>query len=330
MVGDAAASCKRATPGLREHHAAMPDDLPGAAPGGDMPWRPIERWRALVRLRRDQFERLRGRTPGRDADDYWRRRVANYYGASRTLGDDRDLVRIVRAACEAAAARSGRPPAAPPTLLDVGGGFGAIAVPIARSGFPVTVVEPSAAMREYLERWVTEEGLRERVAVVPDAWPGASVDLHDVVLCAHVLYPIEDVEAFVGRLLEASRSACLIAMRLRPAELAPDGLFAELHGEPRIPQPAFADLLGVLGELSVRYEATTYDSASTWTFADLDEAEESLSEALVAGDRPDLRARVRAWAAGNLVPEDGRLTPPRRHSLEGVATIRAAPGGSAG
>ncbi len=279
-------------------------------------WSAVARWETQVRMRREQFERLRGAVRPPDDDSYWRRRVAGYYASVRARDDDGQLVRAALLELEAAGGTGEA------TLLDVGAGFGAAAVPIARAGFRVTVVEPSEAMLEYLERWATEERVRDRIDVVPRRWLEADVERHDVVLCAHVLYPIAEVAPFVTRLVDAARSACLIAMRAAANESVPASLFLELHGEERVPQPTLADLCGVLGELAVPYEARTWTSPSTWTYDSIDEAEEAISETLLVGDDVERRRRVRAWAEASLVAGERGCALPGGMVREGLAIVR--------
>jgi len=310
--------------------AGEPAARDGALVEETLLWDAVARWQALVRLRREQFERLRSETP--DPEDYWRRRSANYYGAVRARREPDAFVRAVMDACRDAEAHDARwatgaePP--PATVLDVGGGFGAVAVPLAASGRRVTAVEPHPSMVHLLGEWAADERVSHRIRVVQEPWPLAAsqVGPHDVVVCSHVLYPIEDVVPFLDALVAASRRACLVTLRLGAAELAPPDLFERLHGERRVPQPGFGDLCAVLADRRIPFTARTYESDSTWSFADLDEAEEIVSEALLAAGRPDARAVIREWAAGALEMRDGRLVAEGRRTLAGIAAI--GPGGA--
>jgi SAM-dependent methyltransferase len=255
-------------------------------------------------------------------------RAANYYAGVRGRRDPGPFARFVVAACQDAEAHEPRwatgaePP--PATVLDVGAGFGAVAVPVARHGRRVTVVEPHPSMLDLLRSWAAEERVSDRIQVVAGAWPDCAgeVEQHDVVVCAHVLYPVEDVLAFLEALLLAARRACLITLRLNDSDPEIKDLFRELHGEDQVPQPGFGDLVAVLAALGLRFEASTYESDSTSSYADLDEAELLLAEALLVADDPARRASVRAWAQSTLTEEDGRLVRPRRRVLAGVALLR--------
>lgn len=95
-----------------------------------------------------------------------------------------------------------------PRVLDVGGGSGMWAVPLARAGCLVTVVEPSPNALAALHRRATEAGVQELVNPVQgdtdslaDAMPAASADL---VLGHGVLEVVENPHAAVQALADAT------------------------------------------------------------------------------------------------------------------------------
>ncbi len=138
-------------------------------------------------------------------------------------------------------------------VLDAGGGTGGFAVPLARAGHRVTVVDPSPDSLAALQRRAAEGGLSDRVAGLqgdlsdlPGLVPAASVDL---LLCHSVLEVVDDpIEALAGlagvlrdggrlSLLVANRSAVVLARALagRPDEAArvltdPDGRWGPADG----------------------------------------------------------------------------------------------------
>ena len=86
---------------------------------------------------------------------------------------------------------------APLQVLDVGGGSGMFAVPLAELGHRVTVVDPSADALATLHRRAATAGVGERVRGVQGdgdrmltALPSA--DLFDLVLCHFVLEVVDD------------------------------------------------------------------------------------------------------------------------------------------
>ncbi|HEY0637935.1 MAG TPA: class I SAM-dependent methyltransferase [Pseudonocardiaceae bacterium] len=104
----------------------------------------------------------------------------------------------------AAADRGSRPV----RVLDVGGGSGVWAVPLAASGCAVTVVDPSPDALAVLRRRATEAGCAARVTalqgdtdVLADVVaPGAA----DLVLAHGVLEVVDDLDAAVGALAVAT------------------------------------------------------------------------------------------------------------------------------
>ncbi|MFF3868412.1 methyltransferase domain-containing protein [Micromonospora sp. NPDC001898] len=95
------------------------------------------------------------------------------------------------------------------TVLDVGGGTGGFAVPLAQAGHRVTVVDASPDALAALTRRAAEAGVADRVRAVQgdgDALAGlvepASVDL---VLCHSVLEVVDDPALVVAALVAALR-----------------------------------------------------------------------------------------------------------------------------
>src|SRR5690348_11349456 len=100
---------------------------------------------------------------------------------------------------------------APLRVLDVGGGSGMFAVPLARLGHDVTVVDPSADALATLQRRAGTAGVGERVRGVQ----GDGDRLHDVLagdepydlaLCHSVLEVVDDPAATLRQIAGALRS----------------------------------------------------------------------------------------------------------------------------
>ena len=112
-------------------------------------------------------------------------------------------------AVELAAVRE-RAPDRPPRVLDVGGGSGAWAVPLAKAGCAVAVVDPSPNALAALRRRARDAGVDELVTAVPgdvDTLADvAPVGRADLVLGHGLLEVVDDVSAAV-RALAARRRA---------------------------------------------------------------------------------------------------------------------------
>ncbi|MER7420975.1 methyltransferase domain-containing protein [Micromonospora peucetia] len=95
------------------------------------------------------------------------------------------------------------------TVLDVGGGTGGFAVPLAQAGHRVTVVDASPDALAALTRRAAEAGVAERVRAVQgdgDALAGlVEPGSADLVLCHAVLEVVDDPAAVVAALVAALR-----------------------------------------------------------------------------------------------------------------------------
>ena len=99
----------------------------------------------------------------------------------------------------------------PLRVLDVGGGSGMFAVPLARLGHDVTVVDPSADALATLGRRAQTAGVGERVRglqgdgdLLHEVLPGSG-DGYDLALCHSVLEVVDDPEVTLGEIARALR-----------------------------------------------------------------------------------------------------------------------------
>ncbi|MEV6926986.1 methyltransferase domain-containing protein [Dactylosporangium sp. NPDC051485] len=113
--------------------------------------------------------------------------------------------------------RAGRPL----TVLDVGGGTGGFAVPLARAGHTVTVVDASPDALAALIRRAAEAGVGERVRAVQGDADGLAdqvgPDTIDLALCHSVLEVVDDphkaVAALAGTLRPGGAASVVVANR---------------------------------------------------------------------------------------------------------------------
>ena len=100
----------------------------------------------------------------------------------------------------------------PLRVLDVGGGSGMFAVPLARLGHDVTVVDPSADALATLRRRADTAGVGERVTAVQgdgdllhEVLPAAGDDGYDLALCHSVLEVVDDPAVTLAEIARAVR-----------------------------------------------------------------------------------------------------------------------------
>jgi len=197
------------------------------------------------------------------------------------------------------------------TALDIGGGTGAWAVLMAQHARAVTVVEPSAAMREVLLENVAQQDLHN-ITVVAGKWPDAQVTPHDLVFCAHALYGMRDFTLLVRTLESVSRRLVVLLMR---APL-PDGLMAQMAtrvwGQP-YDSPNFQVAYNALLQMGIFPNVHMEDSGlwRPWTNATLDEALAEVKRKLGLSGPSEHDAYIRDMLERNLTLQDGKYVWPR-------------------
>jgi SAM-dependent methyltransferase len=174
------------------------------------------------------------------------------------------------------------------TLIDVGGGTGRYAEPLAEALDWVTVIEPSAAMRDRIPPLAN-------LTVVGSRWEDADVQPAGLVLCSHVLYWVEDPAAFIEKLEGAATERVFLILRdsayRHPAEAA-----IPIPREPRL-----RDAFNLLRWMGRAPEVSYWATETCYRFSDLEDAVESCRTHL--GRLWD-ETRARAWLESHLQPGD--------------------------
>jgi SAM-dependent methyltransferase len=196
------------------------------------------------------------------------------------------------------------------SVLDVGAGCGALALPLAERVPHVTALEPAAAMAAALRAEAGRRGFRY-LTVVEAAWGEVALPPHDLVLCAHVGELTRPGAPFLG---EAARWARRWVVVVRDRETESDKLFlGELHpallGRPYGGGSDYRDMLESLADLGIDPEVVAVDYRSDQPFADLDEACD-FYEAYLGVSGPEARGFLRTFLAARLVREpEGWVAP---------------------
>ena len=196
------------------------------------------------------------------------------------------------------------------SVLDVGAGCGALALPLAERIPRVTALEPAQAMAAALRAEAERRGLR-RLTVVQAAWGEVVLPPHDLVLCAHVGELTRPGARFLA---DAARWARRWVVVVRDREAESDKLFfRELYplllGRPYGGGSDYGDMLAGLADLGVRPEVVAVEYRSDQPFADLDEACD-FYEAYLGVSGPEARGFLRAFLAARLVREpEGWVAP---------------------
>jgi SAM-dependent methyltransferase len=216
--------------------------------------------------------------------------VADERGRTRRAGSHPGLRTVaVQATLDALTSRRSAELGRPLRVLDVGGGTGGTAVPLAAAGHDVTVVDPSPDALASLRRRAAETGTTERVHPVQgdtdsvgELGPDAGHPAYDIVCLHGTLEVVDDPDtavANVAAVLAPGGTLSLVVAQRLPAALGralagefvrarailerPDGRWGDDDPAPRrFDEPAVRALLAAHG-------LTTVDSHGVRIFSDL-------------------------------------------------------------
>src|SRR5262245_24901264 len=204
--------------------------------GGDSSMSALEAWKQRVTAHRAQSHKVRSAL-GVAGQDRWEP-FSSFFRADPRRTDDSEVNSLAQEVTPTT------------TLLDVGAGAGRFALPLALRCKHVTAVEPSPSMGETLRRLAAEAGIAN-VTLVARAWEDVEVEPADVVLSAHVIYSIEDIDAFVMKLAAHARQQVCMPTFMRPPRARYAPFWRRVHGEDKQELPGAAELMQVLWDLGL-------------------------------------------------------------------------------
>ena len=196
----------------------------------------IENWKQRVVAHSTQWNQARA-AQGIAEQDSWEPLSASFKADPRRT-DDVEINRLAQEVRDTM------------TLLDVGGGAGRFALPLALRCQHVTVVEPSASMGESLRQLAAEADI-PNVTVVAKRWEDTQLAPADIVLCAHVIYTIEDIQPFVAKLVQHARTRVLMPTYMRPPMSRFDPFWPWVYGEAKHQPPGAAEFMQALWEMDI-------------------------------------------------------------------------------
>lgn len=190
------------------------------------------------------------------------------------------------------------------TLLDVGGGAGRLALPLALRCRRVTVVDSSEAMLEALSAGAAAAGI-DNVAAVNSTWPIPDLEAAEVVLCAHVVYTEPDIADFIRSLDRHAEKAVLMPT----FELGPQAhlglLWPGVYGEDRVGLPGLPELVAVLEEMGIAPEVETVESLPPRTYRDAEAVVKQVRSRMYVRPDGDRDRKLRRTVEELLVEHDG-------------------------
>ena len=261
----------------------------------------IEAWNERVKRHHAQSEGVM-EAAGWSDDDFWRP-YARFFRVDPRRQDDPVLDVLL--------------PMLNPgdTALDVGAGAGRLALPMALKCRHVNVVEPSDSMISQLNESAAEAGI-ENVSVTQAAWENAEVETADVVLCAHVVYGVADIEPFIRKLEAHAKSLVVLLAFVESPMNRISRFWQPVHGEERIDMPALPELVNALWEMGIYPDVEMLAPVMPDRFEDRDTALGQLRNRLYVREGSAEDERLQGAMSELLVDVDGGVM------VKGVAPVR--------
>ena len=135
-------------------------------------------------------------------------------------------------------------------VLDVGGGTGRYALPLATRANRVTVVEQSEDSLEILATRAEEAGITN-IAFINEPWEDAQAPKADMVLCSLVLHHLENVVPFVSKLQDHAMDRVVVLEMIETPGAVVRPFFEKVYGSAPSSLPGVAKLMGVLWAMGI-------------------------------------------------------------------------------
>ncbi len=161
-------------------------------------------------------------------------------------------------------------------ILDIGGGPGTLAIPLAQKGALVTVVEPAEGMMSVLRQNIREMDL-PGIIPIPSRWEDIAVrDLpgrYDIVLACFSLGMPDIMDSIRKMEMACDGTVFLVWFSgITPWDLMMTDLWPNLKGDRYIPGPKGDLLYLVLDQMGIRPRARSIPLAYTEEYPDIGEA----------------------------------------------------------
>ena len=203
------------------------------------------------------------------------------------------------------------------TVLDVGGGAGRFALPLATRAKHVTVVEPSADGVEMLRSRAAEIGVTN-LTVIQSPWEDAEAPSAEVALCSLTLHHVSDAAPFVAKMqAHATERVLVVEMMETPGSLEIP-FYLRVHGSAPTPLPGLPDVLRLLWAMDIYPDVAMLTAETAALDIDRDAAMAQLRRRLAVEEGTEADERLRA-AAEELLEET-----PEGFTVRGVGPHRTA------
>ncbi len=202
-------------------------------------------------------------------------------------------------------------------VLDVGGGAGRLALPLATRTKRVTVVEPSEESIDLLKCRARDAEITNLVTIDED-WEDARVASADIVLCSLVLHHVVEAAAFIEKLQShAKQRVVLVEMAETPGAIERP-FFERVHGSAPAPMPGLAMVLELLWSMDIYPDVKMLEPEVAVLDSERDGVLDHLRRRLSVEEGTDADDRLKSAAEDLLVETSDGLT------VKGVAPRRSA------
>ncbi len=253
----------------------------------------IERWRTQVKAHHSQS--IAAQIDFDPEQDFWQDLAHKFRDDPYRLNDPL-LVRLEEefTGCD--------------SLLDVGGGAGRLALPLALHREKVTVVDSSESMLNQLKEASVESGINN-VEAIRSLWERLSfnVSIHSGSLCSHVVYGIEDIETFVRNINRFTADRVIVLAFMRSPQAHLEVLWELIHGEKRINLPGVPELMGVLWEMGMIPELSILETLGPHIYESEIEAINDLRKRIYVNEGTDKDKNLISLLEVHLSPVEGGL-----------------------
>ena len=148
------------------------------------------------------------------------------------------------------------------TVLDVGGGAGRFALPLATRAQHVTVVEPSTDAVGMLQERAEQAGL-SNITVITDRWEDADAPKAGLVLCSLVLHHVTEAAQFIAKMEDHATDSVVVVEMMKPPSEVEMPFYERVYGSAPAQMPGLPDVLQLLWAMSIYPDVTMLPPETT-------------------------------------------------------------------
>ena len=202
-------------------------------------------------------------------------------------------------------------------VLDVGGGAGRYALPLATRARRVTVIDQSEDSLELLNTRAEEAGITN-ITVINEPWEDVQAQQADMVLCSLVLHHVSEVVPFVSKLQDHAKDRVVMLEMVETPGAVDRPFFERVYGSTPSNLPGLAKVMEVLWTMDIYPDLEMIAPEPVILAPDRDAALEHMQRRLGVEEGSPEDERLRA-AADELLEET-----PDGITVRGVAPRRQA------